>query len=335
MAFRLTLAPQAPSLSDDLYRYSFEGRLQSMGANPYAVRPADAPWRSIADPRTPGADFRAVYGPLTELVQWASWRWPKLPAWLADLAVLLLLARWMPERWWIYAWSPLPVLEFWGQGHNDALVVLFLVLALYGRQSRAGWWLGLAAAVKWWPLALLPSLQRQQRVRWRDYLLAPVVVLVLLAWYLPGMAWTNAQFLSGFLGGWRNNDSLYGLLLWMLGDVYRAKYVAFALLGAASLWLRQPLWVVVAMLVVSANVHPWYLSWLLPFLVRQPVPALLLWMALMPLAYQPVTGWYLLGQWAPAPELRWWIYPPVVALLAAHAWQAYRARLTSQKGTLE
>jgi uncharacterized membrane protein len=138
---------------------------------------------------------------------------------LADLAVLLLLARWMPGRWLIYAWSPLPVLEFWGQGHNDALVVLFLVLALYGRESRAGMWLGFAAAVKWWPLALLAAFQRQGRVNWRDYVVAPAVVLVLLSWYLPGLPWANAQFLSGFLGGWRNNDSVYGVLLWLVGDV--------------------------------------------------------------------------------------------------------------------
>ncbi|MCX6597977.1 MAG: hypothetical protein NTV70_16600 [Acidobacteria bacterium] len=340
IAFRLTLAPQAPSLSDDLYRYSFEGQVQSMGANPYAVRPADPPWNAIAHQRTPGADFRAVYGPLTELTQWAAWRWPKVPAMLADLVVLLLLARWMPGRWLIYAWSPLPVLEFWGQGHNDALVVLFLVLALYGRENWAGMWLGWAAAVKWWPLALLAAFQRQGRVQWRDYVLAPAVVLVLLAWYLPGLQWTSAQFLSGFLGGWRNNDSVYGLLLGLVGDVYRAKYLAFALFAAASLLLRQPLWVVVAMLAVSANVHPWYLSWLLPFLVRQPVPGLMLWIALMPLAYETVIWWHTLGLWTQSPEVRYWIYLPVAAVLVASWWlrpslRKTGPRLTSHAGTLE
>ncbi|MCX6590230.1 MAG: hypothetical protein NTZ56_01775 [Acidobacteria bacterium] len=335
IVFRLTMAPQAPSLSDDLFRYSFEGRVQSQGGNPYRARPADPPWKPLADPRTPGADFRAVYGPLVELTEWAAWQWPKAPAIVADLLVLLLVARWLPQRWLIYAWSPLPVLEFWGQGHNDAWVVLALVVALYGRESRAGLCLGVAAAAKWWPLALLPAFQRQGRVKWRDYVLAPAVVLVLLAWYLPGLEWSNAQFLSGFLGGWRNNDSVYGVLLWLMGDADRAKYLAFALFAAASLLLKKPLWVVVAMLAVSGNVHPWYLSWLLPFLLAEPVLALLVWAALMPLAYEAVIGWHILGEWRPLAENRWWIYGPVM-LTAAVSWVCRdRFRLTSRSGPLE
>jgi hypothetical protein len=94
------------------------------------------------------------------------------------------------------------------------------------------------------------------------------------------------------------------------------------------------------MLAVSANVHPWYLSWLLPFLVRQPVPGLLLWMALMPLAYESVIWWHMLGQWTQSPEVRWWIYLPVATMLAVSWWlrpapRITAPRLTSDAGPLE
>ena len=38
--FRMTLFPLYPSLSDDLYRYRWEGKVQQAGYNPYLVRPA-------------------------------------------------------------------------------------------------------------------------------------------------------------------------------------------------------------------------------------------------------------------------------------------------------
>src|ERR1051325_3433656 len=41
LAFRLTLLPLYPSLSDDLYRYRWEGRAQRAGYNPYLARPDD------------------------------------------------------------------------------------------------------------------------------------------------------------------------------------------------------------------------------------------------------------------------------------------------------
>ncbi len=85
--------------------------------------------------------------------------------------------------------------------------------------------------------------------------------------------------MAGFLGGWRNNDSLFGVI-WYLsgenGDV--AKRVSLACLGLlvsiACLW-RAPLERVVlgfiaGMLLISANVHPWYMAWMAPLLAIEP-----------------------------------------------------------------
>src|SRR6266498_70602 len=65
VVFRLTLWPLYPSLSDDPFRYRWEGKLQAAGGNPYQVRPADPAWIVLRDPTYPrvvGKDFKAVYG---------------------------------------------------------------------------------------------------------------------------------------------------------------------------------------------------------------------------------------------------------------------------------
>src|SRR5437867_3179134 len=75
--FRLTFWPIYPVLSDDVFRYRWEGKLQAAGGNPYEVRPNDPEWKSLRDESftsTPGRDFRAVYGPLVEGIESITWR---------------------------------------------------------------------------------------------------------------------------------------------------------------------------------------------------------------------------------------------------------------------
>lgn len=366
LLFRFTVWPVFPALSDDVFRYRWEGKVQVHGGNPYQVRPNDLEWAHLRDatfPFVPGRDFRAGYGPLIEQVQAWTYRaaaavtedpyrqafWFKAPAALFDLGVLLALAwllhlRGLPrERVLIYAWSPLSVMEFWGTGHNDSIPVFFVIAAL-ALGARERWTaafgaLSLAVAAKLWPLVLLPAFfgcGGGAPVRWRRaWPFAPVF----LAWWWP--YWSdvtdNIRFMSGFVGGWRNNDSLFGLLLWLTGDLYRAKYAGFILIAAASAlaaWRcrtleRASLVAITAMLMISANVHPWYLTWVLPLLVFHPAPALLLWTALAPLAYHTVIPWIELGEWHGSTPYRWWIYLPVYGMLAG-GWLARLFRRASR-----
>jgi alpha-1,6-mannosyltransferase len=344
VVFRLTVAGLPPSFTDDVLRYRWEARVQLEGASPYEVAPSDAAARHLRDAtyaRISGPDFRAVYGPFTELVYrfayqlirpWAGgdpYRevfWLKLPSMVFDLGVLAALVGWKRERALLYAWSPLPVFEFWVNGHNDSLLLLPLVLSIIaaerGRWSPGLAWLGVAIAAKLLPVALLPVYAGRTLRRWKECLLAVAVSGVLLAPFGMGLI-RNGPFASGFLGGWRNNDSLYGLLLWLTGDVYRAKYFAAALLVSMVAWVTWRGWrlskavlgVIVVLLLVSSNSHPWYLTWMLVLLPAHPSLGLLLWTALVPIAYQVLPGWEIQGEWNGVSPLRWLIYTPVFVVL--------------------
>ncbi|HKW98148.1 MAG TPA: glycosyltransferase 87 family protein [Bryobacteraceae bacterium] len=350
--FRVTVWPIGPSLSDDPYRYRWEGKLQAVGGNPYAARPRDPEWVQLRDstyPKVVGKDFKAVYGPLIEQVEVWTYRvaskltpdperqvfWFKLPYALCDLGAmaalwLLLAAHHLPrERILIYAWSPLSVFEFWATGHNDALVVLAVILALVAAKRERWTWafvaLALAVAAKIWPVMLVPLFIGWRRYRPRRWYQWWVAVPILIGFMLPYWTdiWENLRFMSGFVGGWRNNDSLFGAILYFTDDLYRAKYTAFAIvaLAVAILTLREvrleraALAAIAVMLMVSANCHPWYLTWMLPLLALAPVTALLLWTALVPLAYAAVISWVALGEWQGSTAIRWYEYVPVYAML--------------------
>lgn len=347
LLFRITVWPLFPAFSDDTFRYRWEGMLIAHGGNPYQVSPDDPKWASLRDEtwrNIPVREARAVYGPLVEAANWLTYEtfsglppfsqvfWFKLPAALFDLGIIgallaLLAARRLPlEMVAVYAWSPLPIFEFWATGHNDSLTVFLIVLAL-ALHARSHPWLAAAsltaaAAAKFWPVLLLP-------------LLAPALGLSAPA--LPVFAVTvtwlpDPRFLSGFLGGWRNNDSLFQIILWVIPDPNRAKRVALAAVIAIALFVATRRWrleakalvVMTALLLISANVHPWYLSWFLPLLALYPLTPLLMWTALMPLTYAVLLRWYTLGEWAGSTPVRWFVYAPVfawsIALLLRHFW---------------
>lgn len=152
--------------------------------------------------------------------------------------------------------------------------------------------------------------------------------------------------LEGFLGGWRNNDSLYGIIYERanedpdLGTERVTYYLGAALTG---LWfLRRPLlesvkWAIVVLLFFSANCFPWYLSWFLPFLAVSPNAALLLWTALVGLAYHVLIGYEVLGVWEHSDAFRELEYLPVYGLLLASGatrfvlqWRANRREASTE-----
>jgi alpha-1,6-mannosyltransferase len=89
---------------------------------------------------------------------------------LLDLVTMGLIAATLKaidqpaERVIVYAWHPLPILEFGGSGHIDALMICFIALALFARVHQklaiAGFALGAATLVKFFPVILLPAIYR-------------------------------------------------------------------------------------------------------------------------------------------------------------------------------
>jgi len=355
---RLLFVTQGPALSEDLFRYRWEGRVQEAGLNPYLHTPIDPETAFLRDetsPRVPGWNVRAGYGPLWEVLErqalrLAAWAapgsiprqllWMKAPSLIGDLCVIALLLALLGRhglpwpRVLVWAWCPLTWVEFWGEGHMDSLVVALVIAALVAARRERWAWAGVlltaGGLIKWWPFLLLPILAahgvgRWSGLRWR-VLFAGLPLATLAAWPYATLSSElvsrNAAFMTGFLGGWRNNDSLFAVIWYLSGENGdAAKRVSLGLLGLlvvlACLW-RAPLERVVlgfvaGMLLISANVHPWYMAWMAPLLAIEPSLAGFVWVALMPLAYAVLTRYRATGVWQGSTGWRWLIYVPVFA----------------------
>ncbi len=355
IVFRLTALPLDPQLSEDPHRYRWNGKLQAAGGNPYTETPESPQWEHLRDAayrRVPGKHLPTVYGPLLEMINAGSYRlaaavtddpfrqaWLfKIPFALIELGVgwalaVLLHALGRPAGWLlIYLWSPLIVIEFWGQGHNDPPVMLCVVLAL-GAMVRGRWtsgwgWLTAAVLTKFWPLILMPFFLwrrdgEDRRFEGKAALVAIPVALVLSAPYWEGIP-RLAVTMTAFAGGWRNNNSLYSLLLAASGGseglatalTSGILLVALAAMAGSRLdTVRASMGATALLLLLSANCFPWYLSWLVPFLAIYPNAALLLWTALVVLAYHVVIDYAALGVWRESNYFRLLEYVPVYLML--------------------
>src|SRR5262249_3854511 len=145
-----------------------------------------------------------------------------------DLTTCVLLMRLLkrkgfdPARCIIYAWCPLPIVEFATQGHIDVVMLTFVAAMLLCAQSSwrggralTGFFLGLATLTKLYPLILLVVV-----LRCRDYTLLLTCALTIIAAYIPYYILGHGQifgFFSTYLIQLGDNAGPLLLLLNFLG----------------------------------------------------------------------------------------------------------------------
>jgi alpha-1,6-mannosyltransferase len=306
--FRISILFSPPFLSDDVYRYVWDGRVQSAGINPYRYIPADESLAKLRDdkiyPNINRREYaRTIYPPvaegafllitrLSESVTWmkaAMVGFEAIAVWaLIQLLVSFGFAR---QRVLIYAWHPLVVWEFAGSGHLDAMVIAFIALALLAHRKRretlTGVLLACATCVKLFPAALFPAFYK--RWSWR---MALAFVATIVVTYLPYLS-VGPKGALGFLEGYANERGMFSgdqfFLLTVVRHLVNANvpasvYLVFtvAVLGGLSLWMmlgkqsddvsyiRNGLIIASIFILLLAPHFSWYFCWLILFLCFIP-----------------------------------------------------------------
>ncbi|MET4073338.1 hypothetical protein [Hymenobacter sp. UYCo722] len=224
LVFRLLWLPAQPALSDDLYRFRWDGLLVAQGVNPFRFRPdelvADGARTALPDATTRARvlpelqqlyrqlnspHYYSVYPPVCQAVFGASaYLFPfsergfvvslRVAMLLAEAGTAWLLLALLPALGWPaaralrYLLHPLVVVELTGNLHFEALALCFVLLAIWllHRQqwTRSAGAMGLAVAAKLLPLLALPLLAR--RLGWRRFAAYSAVVAgTLLVLFAP------------------------------------------------------------------------------------------------------------------------------------------------------
>lgn len=348
VAFRLFFLPLSPTLSEDVYRYQWEGRVVRAHLNPYTVFPAMPGLNWAMNPQHPiktGRTTPTLYPPVSEV----AFSWVQTVAGykrlftafdLATVALLLaiLSAADRPlQHVLIYAWNPAVLIAFSLSGHNDSLAILTLLAAtlfliIGSRSALSIGFLTLSVLSKLFPVFLLPAFLK--RTRWAYAALFGAVGLLA---YLPflGAGGHLLRGLSDFAAEWQGNDSLFGLFQAAGNSTRQAQLVAGILLLLLIVYVLKAgmdifqacLVILAGLLCLSSNAFPWYFTWFIPFLCFCPSPALLLLTVTGVLGYSPVIAYAAGGGFSNSPLMQVLEYLPVYALLGYEVAKHFQIRL--------
>jgi hypothetical protein len=290
---RLMFAPFP--VSDDTYRYLWEGYIQRFGFDPF-VLPPNAP--ALSHLRTALWDLinhrhiPTIYWPAAQLLFKAvaavsdtpmAFKLAFAPFDIGTAALVMYLLRihGRPVRYAMLYWlNPLILVFTAGEAHLEIMLVFFIVAALVlFRKER---WrlmfasLGLAVMTKMTAFMVIPLLITRRNARYAWCLLVPASLFLLY----PGGA---RQALSvPFL--FTRDFSYNGVLHTFLGSVVpQALATGLALMclvaGLAFVFLLTPDKLkavrnaMALFLLCSPTVHPWYFQLMTPFLPLFPSPA--------------------------------------------------------------
>lgn len=356
----------SPGADDDIHRYVWDGRLQRLGYNPYLVVPSDpgvkalhtAETRNLNNPDLPSpypAGAQIFFRAVTSIRESAFAL--KAAFVVCDLVIVIVLLDLLRRTdqpahlVLVFAWNPLLAIEVAGSGHIDIVGALLLVASVAALVRRwraiAAVGLGLAIAVKFLPIVLLPLYWK--RIRIRDVLLAAAVVGLL---YVPFLHHSSVPIgsLGTYVQTFRFNGPVFAMLARLAPPQLLAGLAVLAGLVTAT-WQRQRqkraadasssdqfagdvfAWPMAVSLFFAPAVFPWYLLWLLPFLTSSSTLLLIVWtVSIIPTYVQ----WHLRALGRPWGALPGWVMLleyGCVAIAAAIIWLR-RAREPVQAGTL-
>ena len=288
---RLLLLPAAPTLSTDVYRYVWDARVAHARIDPYLYTPEAKELEPLRDqdvfPRLNHPTWRTIYPPGAQAFFQAVYHLRpdsvlamKAALGLGELVGLavvggLVWASGQPlSRVVIYAWNPLVLVETWGMGHLEALVVPAVAgatwAALRRRYAAAGALLAAGTLVKLYPAALLLLLPV---AGWRAAV--PSFLALVLIGYAPaalagtpvtgslGRYMTEEYFNPGLVRSVVNLPALTVLAAVLWVALVSVTYRHLALSSRAVTLIG-------GLLLLSPNIFPWYVVWLVPFLAVAP-----------------------------------------------------------------
>lgn len=322
--FRVMFLGSTPIYEDDWNRYLWDGSVTVNGFNPYEHPPEvtfvvgqDAP-QEVKDlqalsganggitARINNPHLTTIYPPvamgvfslatLLKPFDLDGLRWVYLGLEMGGLWLLFktLGAYGRRPDWALVYWlNPMLIYSVYNAGHMDIILVPLLIGALYLVKKRPLWAsliLGLAAAVKIWPLILGPVLLRGYRRSVPIFIGGGIIMGVTAAVLLSPMLLSlgESSGLQAYSGGWQRSSFIFGYLEAVLGftranpGLIARLCVALFMTGLA-LWLtfkrgleRQvlPTYLMIVPLclyLLSPTGYPWYVLWFLPFLPFFPL----------------------------------------------------------------
>ena len=241
---RLLIIAAIPKLSDDVYRFIWDGRLLFNLEDPYKYLPAHHLGSGLTGiteelfQKINSKEYLSIYPPLNQVLFFISTLFsPNSEVWsIIMLRVIILIFEFgnmvlikrllaqykLPEKYGLIYWlNPLVILELTGNLHFEAIVIFFLLLALLkyeqGKLHSSAIYFGLSVATKFIPLILLPLLIRKIGLK-KTVIYGAIVISTLAISFLllinTAHVWAIWDSMALYFQKFEFNGSIYYLARW-------------------------------------------------------------------------------------------------------------------------
>ena len=297
--FRLTLIPTSYTTSDDVHRYLWEGKVIANGFNPYTTPPNDSSLAHLRDENYEKVTFKhipAIYPPLSQVVFTINYLvagnetiFLKIIYLIFELITLIFLIKLLelkgkePKLVLLYAWLPLPILEYFNNAHLDVIGITFLIMFIYyfekQKFSLASILLALAFLSKLLALLLLPLVIKKLGIK-KSLLFYGIFLFTSVIFYLPFIS-GDIEVLTGllkYLSRWEFNGSVYNLIKIIFSSGQIARLVCAVMLSLSVLiiairykdFMNGVFAVFLCIVIFSTTLYPWYLGWIAALNIFNP-----------------------------------------------------------------
>lgn len=226
LLLRLSMLDSTPWLSDDYFRFAWDGILQNEGINPFAYLPSEIiaqvqfPEKAFLLEKMNSPNYYSVYPPLCQWIFYAAAKCSfgnlqlqifllKLSIFLFELGSILLLLKLLKVLKiplffsLLYLLHPLVILELSGNIHFEAGMIFSSLGAFYFLLRQKIYWMGIFLAIgisfKLWPLLFLAPLFFILSKKKASIVSAISILLTALAFsafYFKGMPQNFSQSLA-------------------------------------------------------------------------------------------------------------------------------------------
>lgn len=294
---KLSFINTEPVGSDDIYRYIWDGKVQSEGINPYKYKPSDNELKYLESEIVPSKvnfpNMRTIYFPLSQWIFYASYQIGgesffgiKLFIFLAELALVLafyLLLRHVRMDYkniLYYLFCPLSIFQFSVDAHLDAFGLPLLIFSLYfyfrEKKIISAILLGLSFAIKPTGLVLLPVFFFFEKGVINKVRFMLILLLIFGIQFLPYIFNSNPfEAFIIFSRNWMFNGLIFNIFNNIVHDNQTARSITSVLMILSFLPVyffnidfKAKIYLSTILLILfSPCVHPWYFNWLLILLV--------------------------------------------------------------------
>ena len=244
---RFLLIFTLPNLSDDVYRFIWDGRLLVNGHNPFDYLPSYYIENNISIPginevlfnKLNSPEYFTIYPPVAQGVfAFACWLFPnsiigsaitmKVFLFLCEIGSIFFIKKLLnhfqlpTKNILLYALNPLIIIELCGNLHFEAAMIFFLLAAVFflvkNKMTLSAFSIALSVASKLLPLMFLPFLIK--RLGWKKsiqyFSIMGIVIVLLFTPLLSGAFFNNfGASLDLYFQKFEFNASIYYAIRWV------------------------------------------------------------------------------------------------------------------------